>query len=592
MTKTMGSSVRQRRASKKKPRATSTVAGDPLVPVAPEPESEAPATPRVIAFYLPQFHPIPENDAWWEPGFTEWTKVGRAGPLFDGHAQPRLPSELGYYDLRVPEVRRKQAEMAKEYGIDGFCYYYYWFNGHRLLERPLNDMLADPDTDIPFCVCWANETWSRRWDGSDAEILIEQTYSKESLEHIFDDMSALFNDDRYIKVNGRPLVLVYRAGDISAELSLPNIWRERARQLGLIEPYLCAALTFGLKDPRLSGYDSAVEFPPHTVNATEIEPEKVGATKFAGKIYDYAETVANELRKGRPTFPCHRCAMTGWDNTPRRGANGHLFLNSTPELYELWLRTIINEAKMAPRAQEQLVFINAWNEWAEGTYLEPDRLNGRAYLEATKRAKAGTPSASIAASALELRLGQNDAAAASWLTVLKTTIASQERAIAALVNISRERVSPHELFEPSLALPQTPIELDRPVTVVGGVFNFDRLGTARRGREVVQLRQETLAVMGWHFVKGVPRDLLSELFLVFSDAETKQRHFAPINTRMDRSDVDVHFSSLPPPEIRLSGFAGNVDVSLLPASRYNIALACASEDIAYYAPVGSPILVT
>ncbi|MGH9586930.1 MAG: glycoside hydrolase family 99-like domain-containing protein, partial [Acidobacteriaceae bacterium] len=222
---------------------------------------------RAIAFYLPQYHPIPENDAWWGKGFTEWTRVVEATRLFHSHCQPQLPEQLGFYDLRVPEVREAQAELARQHGIHGFCYYHYWFNGKRLLERPFTEVLASKRPEFPFCLCWANENWTRRWDGQSQDVLMAQHYSPEGDRAMIRELLPAFRDPRYIRVRGRPLFLVYRAGGLPDPRATAAIWREEAAAAGLPGLYLCRAESLdeavSPQDPTQIGFDAACEFPPH-----------------------------------------------------------------------------------------------------------------------------------------------------------------------------------------------------------------------------------------------------------------------------------------------------------------------------------------
>jgi len=359
----------------------------------PDPDlHEKPSVPdggrpvRLIAFYLPQFHPIPENDAWWGQGFTEWTNVARATPLFPGHYQPHLPADLGYYDLRVPEVRTQQAELARSYGIHGFCYYYYWFNGRRLLERPLDQMLASGTPDFPFCICWANENWTRRWDGDDLDILIGQIHSPESDARFIRDVIPILRDPRYIHVNGKPLLLVYRASILPEPQRTTEVWREACRAAGIPEIHLVAAQTFGLEDPVPLGFDAAVEFPPHGIKGSRVHDVAGLHPDFKGKIHEYGEAVEFGVGRPREDYLLHRTVMAAWDNTARRGTFAHVWRHSSPEAYERWLRGVIANSSCDPRDRDPVVFINAWNEWAEGAHLEPDRHYGHAYLRATRRA--------------------------------------------------------------------------------------------------------------------------------------------------------------------------------------------------------------
>lgn len=348
---------------------------------------------RAVAFYLPQFHPIPENNAWWGRGFTEWTNVARARPLFPGHRQPRIPADLGFYDLRMAEAREAQAELASRYGLSGFCYYYYWFNGKRLLERPLLDMLAQKRPDFPFSICWANENWTRRWDGFDQQVLIGQDYSPEDDRRFIEGLFPCFEDPRYIRLDGRPLLLLYRAQLLPDVRRTADTWRRACRDAGLGEPYLAIVQSVGTDfemDPRELGFDAAVEFPPHggAVAAPAPKGFQAGA---GGQVFDYAETARRFAGRPLPPYPLFRTVMPGWDNSPRRGDRGHIFLGSSPDVYGRWLGAIMRQTRHLKHGDERLVFINAWNEWGEGNYLEPDQELGHEYLKATARALAGPP---------------------------------------------------------------------------------------------------------------------------------------------------------------------------------------------------------
>jgi len=341
---------------------------------------------RLIAFYLPQYHPIPENDEWWGKGFTEWTNVMTAVPNFKGHYQPRLPGELGFYDLRVPEVREQQADLARAYGVYGFCYYYYWFSGKRLLHRPLDEILESGKPDFPFCICWANENWTRRWDGLESEVLIAQNYSEtDDLDFIRTLLPAL-QDDRYIRVNGKPLLLVFRVGLLPDAKRTSEVWRDYCLKEGIGDLYLASVESFdNFEDPKKFGFDAAVEFPPHTLAVQEESPPQITNLRFNGLFFDYVATAQRFMSK-IPSYQCFRTVMPSWDNTARRQNNAHIFLNVDPLQYERWLRHVVDETRKFKYGDERLVFINAWNEWAEGNYIEPDKRFGRQYLEATLRA--------------------------------------------------------------------------------------------------------------------------------------------------------------------------------------------------------------
>ena len=346
---------------------------------------------KTIAFYLPQFHPIPENDKWWGKGFTDWTNVTRANPLFNGHFQPRLPADLGYYDLRLADVRREQANLAKENGLHGFCYHYYWFNGKKLLDLPLTMLLESKEPDFPFCICYANENWTRRWDGQENEILIKQEHSVENDRHFIRDLIPVFQDKRYIQVHKKPLLLVYRSSLFPDPLQTTNVWREEARKAGFEDLYLCKCQTFGdFENPGKTGFDATVEFPPHCLEiaysyayqdmVTSVQPS------FTGYVFDYFDTAAAMMNRKWPEHTLFKTVMLAWDNTARRGLSANIFHNFSVDYYERWLAKVIKRTIQKYPDEEQLVFINAWNEWAEGTYLEPDQKYGLEYLEATKRA--------------------------------------------------------------------------------------------------------------------------------------------------------------------------------------------------------------
>jgi lipopolysaccharide biosynthesis protein len=354
---------------------------------------------RLIAMYLPQYHPIAENDAWWGKGFTEWTNVTKARPLFRGHYQPHLPADLGFYDLRLAEVRQAQAELAYEYGIHGFCYYHYWFQGRRLLERPFQEVLDSGQPEFPFCLCWANENWTRNWDGGNRELLVEQAYSREDdLRHIQWLLDA-FADPRYIRVDGRPLLLVYRARHLPDIRRTVDLWQDAAQRRGLKGIYLCRVESFlnERDDPRLLGFDAAVEFQPDWMQLIRRRPEhgriarwlhRLGWNRGTAEppwVYDYATFVRHMLAKPAVAYRQFPCLTPSWDNSPRRNARAVVLHHATPELYGQWLMEILRRPPAGPD-DENLVFINAWNEWAEGNHLEPDQRFGRGYLEATRSA--------------------------------------------------------------------------------------------------------------------------------------------------------------------------------------------------------------
>lgn len=345
---------------------------------------------KVITFYLPQFHPIPENDAWWGKGFTEWTNVRPAKPQFEGHYQPHVPDEfLGYYDLRDTSVMRKQIELAKQYGIEGFCFYTYWFSGHRLLETPVDNYLADPTLDLPFCICWANENWSRRWDGHDNDILISQDYSAEDDLAFIQNASKYLKDNRYVRIQGRPLLLVYRPNLFPNIKETTSRWRNWCRTNGIGEIYLAYPQSFSDQDPADYGMDAAIEFPPsgwyaRQELATDIKPD---VDKFEAMVYDWRFMLARSDAYQKPAYKLFRGATPSWDNTARRKNKGTVFHHSSPKLFTKWLTNAFSDTiTRIDNPEEQIVFVNAWNEWAEGAHLEPDQRYGYAWLQAVRDA--------------------------------------------------------------------------------------------------------------------------------------------------------------------------------------------------------------
>jgi hypothetical protein len=357
---------------------------------------------KIIAIHLPQFHPFKENDEWWGKGFTEWRNVVKAKPRFPGHYQPHLPADLGFYDLRVPEVRAEQAKIAKEHGIYGFCYYHYWFNGHLLMERPLEDMLSSKEPDFPFMLCWANENWTKRWDGHDKEILMEQKYSEEDdIEHIR-YLIKYFKDPRYIRVNNKAVVAIYRTSELPNIAKTVKIWRDEALKEGL-ELYICRFESFAQtgKAFMTEGIDAGISFEPFDGMREYYKINRYSKLFRRGinkvfrllmkknifpKIEDYKKFVFFQMKrsmnKGYVWYPC---IFPMWDNSSRRQKKLFLaFYGSTPELFGMWLRYICD--KFIPYSKdENFIFINAWNEWAEGNHLEPDMKWGDRYLKEIKK---------------------------------------------------------------------------------------------------------------------------------------------------------------------------------------------------------------
>ncbi len=364
----------------------------------PLPDS-APRRAKLLAYYLPQFHPIAENDAWWGRGFTEWANVARGLPRFAGHYQPRIPRDLGPYSLDDPSVLPRQAAMAQEAGIFGFVFYFYWFNGRRLLERPIEAFLADRSIEMPFCLMWANENWSRRWDGSDEAVLISQDYRDADEPALIATFARHFADWRYIRVGGRPLLMVYRPRLIPETAATIARWRQAFRARHDVDPLFVMAQSFGDTDPRPFGMEGAIEFPPHKLTtplALKNADLQLLDPEFTAQVFDYADVAAASLAEPIPPYPLIKTVVPGWDNDARRQGAGMVLHGASPVRYQEWLAELVRRAAQSPFLGEKFVCINAWNEWAEGAYLEPDVHFGAAFLNATGRAVSGVGEAAAA----------------------------------------------------------------------------------------------------------------------------------------------------------------------------------------------------
>ena len=350
------------------------------------------ARAKVLAFYLPQFHKIPENDAWWGTGFTDWVNVEQARPLYEGHPQPVEPGELGRYDLSDPDVMRRQAALAAEHGVDGFVIHHYWFDGRRLLDLPLRNLLDDTTIELPFALCWPNENWTRRWDGLDSDVLIAQSYSEGWADRFYDDILPALSDPRYLTVEGRPLLVLYRVGHIKDARAAIERWKERAREDGLGGLHVLAVshsrqfegLPRGIEDV----LDGLVQFPPLAGvglrSVKNLAPEMTADLRGDVYSYDAAVNSADLTTTGPHGLRVHPGVMPGWDNTPRRRESAYVFHGSNPLSFRRWMARAA--AAAVAGGDPPLLFVNAWNEWAEGAHLEPDARFGTAYLEAVRDA--------------------------------------------------------------------------------------------------------------------------------------------------------------------------------------------------------------
>jgi lipopolysaccharide biosynthesis protein len=359
---------------------------------------------KVIAFYLPQFHEIPENNIWWGPGFTEWTNTRRSRPLFPGHYQPREPLSDNYYSLLDPKVQEWQAALAKKYRIDAFCYYHYWFNGRRLLERPFENMLESGAPDFPFILSWANEPWTRAWNGRRRDVIAPQSYGSEAdWKHHFEYLAGAFRDRRYLRINGKPIFVIYRPSDIRRCGEMLQVWRKLAPEYGIEGLHFLHVLnTF---EPRtVKGFDGVIELEPtytisHSMPLSWVVLRYMKglmrsltgdsgrlSSRFLDRIdYDMVWKRILARSPNRHGIRTYLGAFPDWDNSPRRGRRGTVFENSTPERFQNYFLSQLRRTQSGP--PEGLIFVNAWNEWAEGAYLEPDKLRGYAYLEAIAHAR-------------------------------------------------------------------------------------------------------------------------------------------------------------------------------------------------------------
>lgn len=380
---------------------------------------------KTLAFYLPQFHTIPENDEWWGAGFTEWVNVRRATPQFDGHDHPRVAQALGEYDLTDPSVGTRQSELARANGVDAFCMYFYWFDGQRLLEKPIDSWRERTDL-LPYCLSWANESWTRRWDGKDSEVLAAQNYRPGFARGLFADLLPHFQAPHYLRHQGAPVLVIHRSDLIPDPRSFAEEMRAMASEAGLGGVYLVASETkHGLSSEDF-GFDAVAEFPPvgsNTLGSAQLTPVPGLAKDFRGRLLSYDKLATTYENRKAPSFVRHRGVMPGWDNTARRGAKATIYVGSSPRRYAQWLGRA-RAAEQSERGSDGLVFINAWNEWAEGAYLEPDSTHGDAYLTATR------PGAAVTGAPTTLRRGRPGLPhARSLVLVTATTVLKYVRRI-------------------------------------------------------------------------------------------------------------------------------------------------------------------
>ncbi len=343
---------------------------------------------RPIAFYLPQFHPTPENDLWWGSGFTEWTNVVKARPSYIGHYQPHLPADLGFYDLRTADALTRQARLARRYGIEGFAVYYYNFGSRRVLGATLDTVRADPSIPFNWCLCWANENWTKNWDGGEREVLVEQSYDAETIDSIIADAVAQAADPRYLRVGGRPIFLVYRPLQLPDPHGFAAACRAGFARAGFPGVHLVYVESMEAVDRKLQpgdfGFDACVEFPPHGRAVPAETPADIIKPGWGGYRYDYPQTVRAFCRRDSVPYTRYPAVFPSWDNTPRQPDHGTSFDGATPEAFRVYVEEKIEEVRQFLVGDARLLFVNAWNEWAEGAHLEPDTGFGHRWLEALR----------------------------------------------------------------------------------------------------------------------------------------------------------------------------------------------------------------
>jgi lipopolysaccharide biosynthesis protein len=365
---------------------------------------------KVLSYYLPQFHPIPENDAWHGKGFTEWTKVRAANPLFEGHYQQHIPhADIGYYLLDSPETLRRQAEQMRRSGVHGQVFYHYWFSGKLILEEPAQMLKDHPDIEMPYCFCWANENWTRRWDGNEKEILLGQEYSAQDAAAFIQYLIPFFKDRRYISVEGRPVLFVYRPSSMPHPTEYLDIWEKECAKAGIARPYVVAVLTRGATDPRDFGMDAGVERVLHDWTggaAPEIKDTLSTYRPFNGSALSYEDVAAFYMQQREEKgFTYFRSLVPIWDNTARYGSEAYLLHGSTPHRFQTWMERLIEYTRATLPEDRRFILVNAWNEWAEGAHLEPDSRYGYSYLNSVGRALSGIPYAANALPEESLPLG-------------------------------------------------------------------------------------------------------------------------------------------------------------------------------------------
>lgn len=516
----------------------------------------------LIAFYLPQFHSFAENNEWWGEGFTEWTNVSSARPSFPGHDQPRLPADFGYYDLRLDEVQRQQVALANVYGIRAFCYHYYWFSGTTLMTMPI-DRHVEQNYDLDFCLCWANENWSRRWDGSEDDVLMAQHHSILDDVAFIDSALPYFRSPRYLKINGAPLLVVYRLTLLSDPAKVIDLWKQRVRDAGFPDLHVCMAETFGVEDPLPLGADSSCQFPPHCVVAQDRTAIVEGlAPGFTGKVYDYAEMVANEVRRPDPGHLRFRTVSPSWDNTARKGLAGHVFHGATPELFEAWLTHSVARTRETHPIGHRFVFINAWNEWAEGAYLEPDRRNGHANLRAVRNAL--SIQNAVIGEALLSTASPQEAEFRQKVIRVVMALSNANKQLSRLITEYARPGGP-----PSPFIPLRADAFERRLSIAGGRIQIDSVnGRGVRSPQLTLLREAHMDLQGWFHVPDLVQTPTLPTFIILDGMDKRPSYIASVYDRVQRQDVAAAFGITG--EQQWFGFHLHADLRRLEPGHYRI----------------------
>ncbi len=524
----------------------------------------------VVAFYLPAFHPFAENDAAWGEGFTEWANVVGAQPRFPGHAMPLLPADLGFYDARLPDVRRRQGELARQYGVDAFCYHFYWFSGRRVMPAVLDDVLHSGQPALPFCLCWANETWSRRWDGSENEVIVAQEHDPATDETLFADLLPFLGDPRYLLVDGAPVLLVYRMDILREPERVFAAWRAAAVAHGFPGLFIAAARSFGLMDAGAA--DATVEFPPHGLDNTDVaglvapgvRTHTQAGDGFTGRILDYRSAVVSAVAEGgadpAPVPPRIPGIMPRWDNTPRRGDTSHLFHGSTPAAFGLWASLSLARAAALPPGR-RMMFVNAWNEWGEGAMLEPDRRFGRGYLEALRQARAGYAVGPAAEGRFRLVSNLPPDGAQHYLDSFAETVTLARQALA-------------RLGGPPLALRPGPPEWLAGLTAadMAGLGTLDHVHPALDAGRLVVQSGGVASVTGWAVMDPAsPHEADRIAFLALADPHSGVvRHHLPLTRWTLRTDVRAAHAPGLGDEAAYFGFTAMLDLEGVAAGTFGV----------------------